>query len=54
MRGNDSTLREADQGDRTMLTVVPFRRPSAPRQVEAADDECPPVPDDFDPGPAAA
>ena len=53
MRGNDSTLREADQDDRTMPTVVLFRRPSAPRQVEA-DDECPPEPDDFDPGPAAA
>ena len=38
---NDSTLREADQDDRTMPTVVPFERVSPTPKVQA-DNEAPP------------
>ena len=53
MRRNDSAFSEVDQDQGSTPTVVPFRRGSLPREVKA-DDERPPDPDDFDPGPTAA
>jgi hypothetical protein len=53
MGQKDSDSHKADQDGRSRPTVVLFRRTSPLRRVKT-DDEYPPDPDDFDPGPAAA